>query len=425
MLNWVFGKRGKKKRKKPGIGKKPAYEKAREIAGKGSASQRAKLAAHEEMEPEILYFLASDDDEDVRIQVAENVGTPLQADAILAGDASEEVRCELARKIGRMVPGLGPGENKTLVEMAIEVLEVLAQDELPRVRAIISEELKHAGNIPAEIIQRLADDLEDIVAVPVLEYSPLLNELDLKQIVARGAGLQMAAIARRPDLSETVVDAIVEQDDADAIQDVLENGSAKIGDKSMDVIAERAEENTGWHRPMVFRDELPVRTIRRIASFVNAALMEALIERNSTRKDLVEGLRKTVRERIERGDMVEEAETYVPALARAKEDMAAGSLNEDRLAEALAGDEISYFRYGLMELSGLPHDTVSKMLNTGSSKAITALAWKSGLSMHFAEKIQSQIGKLPPKQVLRARHDGGFPLGEDDMDWYLESFFAG
>jgi hypothetical protein len=44
--------------------------------------------------------------------------------------------------------------------------------------------------------------------------------------------------------------------------------------------------------------------------------------------------------------------------------------------------------------------------------------------MAFAEKIQSQIGKLPPARVLRARHDGGFPLGEDDMDWYLESFFA-
>ena len=83
------------------------------------------------------------------------------------------------------------------------------------------------------------------------------------------------------------------------------------------MIAEGAEENTGWHRPMVFRDDLPVRTIRRIASFVNAALMEALIERNSTRKDLVEKLRKTVRERIERGDMAEQAETYVPALARA------------------------------------------------------------------------------------------------------------
>ena len=75
-------------------------------------------------------------------------------------------------------------------------------------------------------------------------------------------------------------------------------------------------------------------------------------------------------------------------------------------------------------MSGLPHETVSKMLNTGSSKAITALIWKSGLSMTLAEEVQVRIGHLPPKQVLRARHDGSYPLGEDDMDWYLESFFA-
>ena len=124
MLNWVFGKHANKKRKIPGIGKKPPYEKAREIAGKGSAGARLKLAAHEEMEPEILYFLAVDDDESVRVEVAENAGTPLQADIILAGDDAEEVRCELARKIGRMVPGLGPDENKIMVEMAIEVLEM-------------------------------------------------------------------------------------------------------------------------------------------------------------------------------------------------------------------------------------------------------------------------------------------------------------
>ena len=424
MLNWVFGKRGKKKRKKPGIGKKPPYEQVRVIAGKGSAEARRKLAAHEEMEPEILYFLADDDDDDVRCEVAENVGTPMQADIILARDDSEEVRCELARKIGRMIPGLGPDENRRLVDMAIEVLEILAKDELPRVRAIISEELKHADNVPKEIILELAEDLEEIVSVPVLEYSPLLNEQDLKQIVARGAGLTQAAIARRRDLPESVVDALVARDDPHAVQEVLENDSAKIGDKSMDTIADRAEDNINWHRALVFRDDLPVRTVRRIASFVNAALMEALIQRHSVQKDLVENLRKTVRERIERGDLVEAVEDYVPALARVKEDMEQGLLDEARLGEALAGDEISYFRYALVEMSGLPHETVSKMLNTGSSKAITALIWKSGLSMTLAEEVQVRIGHLPPKQVLRARHDGSYPLGEDDMDWYLESFFA-
>ncbi len=164
MLSWVFGNK-KKRRKKPGIGSKPAYEVAREIAGSGSDEERKKLAAHQDLEPEILYFFSTDEEPEVRREVAENVGTPLQADLILSKDSDEEVRAELAHKIGRIIPELSPDENEKVTEMALEVLDVLANDELPRIRAIIPEELKKASNVPHDIVFRLAEDLEEIVSV--------------------------------------------------------------------------------------------------------------------------------------------------------------------------------------------------------------------------------------------------------------------
>ena len=218
MLNWVFGSKSKKRRKKPGIGNKPSYEKAREIASSGSVNERQKLAAHEDLEPEILYYFATDDAPEVRREVAENRGTPLQADIILSTDTDEEVRCELAMKIGRLVPELNLKESEQLTEMALEVLEVLANDELPRVRAIIAEELKSASNVPKGIIRHLAEDLEDIVSVPILEYSPLLNEADLLEIVARGMkGRALVAVARRRKVAEPVVDAVVAKKDKNAV----------------------------------------------------------------------------------------------------------------------------------------------------------------------------------------------------------------
>jgi len=66
MLNWVFGNKSKKRGKKPGIGNKPTYEKAREIASGGSVTERQKLAAHEDLEPEILYYFATDNSAKVR-----------------------------------------------------------------------------------------------------------------------------------------------------------------------------------------------------------------------------------------------------------------------------------------------------------------------------------------------------------------------
>jgi uncharacterized protein (DUF2336 family) len=425
MLNWVFGKKSKKRRKKPGIGKKPPYEKAREIASKGSITERQKLAAHEDLEPEILYYFATDDAPEVRREVAENRGTPLQADLLLSTDQDEEVRCELALKIGRLVPELDAEESEQLTEMALEVLEILAHDELPRVRAIIAQELKSEKNVPRRVVLHLAEDLEDIVSVPILEYSPLLSEADLLEIIARGMkGRALVAVAKRRNVTKPVVDAVVAQKNKKATKAIIENKSSKIGGKTFDTIADDAEKNKEWHNAMVYRDGLPVRTVMRIATFVSAALMETLIERNSGQKDVVDKLRKTVRGRIENGELAGEEEVVVePAIERAEADFKKGKLDEKCVDKALGDRDNAYVRYALALLSELPQDTVSKMLNTGSSKAITALVWKTGLSMGMAVKIQQQIGRLTGSKILKPTADGKYPLSQDDLDWYLESFF--
>ena len=425
MLNWVFGSKSKKRRKKPGIGNKPSYEKAREIASSGSVNERQKLAAHEDLEPEILYYFATDDAPEVRREVAENRGTPLQADIILSTDTDEEVRCELAMKIGRLVPELNLKESEQLTEMALEVLEVLANDELPRVRAIIAEELKSASNVPKGIIRHLAEDLEDIVSVPILEYSPLLNEADLLEIVARGMkGRALVAVARRRKVAEPVVDAVVAKKDKNATQAVIENNTSVISERTFDKITEEAAGNKEWHNAMVYRDGLPVRTVMRIATFVSAALTERLIEKNSTQKNLVDKLRKTVRQRIENGELGEDEDNGIsPAVDRVEADHKQGKLSEEKIESALGEGDNAYVRYALILLADLPKETVGKMLNTGSSKAITALVWKAGLSMAMAVQVQEKIGRLSGSKVLQPTRDGGYPLTKDDLDWYMESFF--
>ena len=440
VLNWVFGSKSKPKRK-AGAAKKPSYEKAREIAAKGSDEERRRLAENEDLEPEILYYFATDKSADVRKAVAVNRGTPLQADRILADDTDEGVRTELAHKIGRLVPELDPKENQRLAEMVIEILEVLARDELPRVRAIIAEELKNADNVPKSLIMQLAGDLEDIVAAPILEYSPLLNQADLLELLARGMRTRrVIALAKRRNLDEAVADALVAKNDLHAIGALVENKSAKISVKAFDIIAEKAEMNKDWHNAMVYRDDLPVRTILRIATFVSAALMEALISRNRQSKDVVEGLRKAVRERIERGDvpglekvlnavpeeaaMPAEVERPAgdPVVARVKRDREQGLLTEAHLSRALEKKELEYVKASLAELSGLPSKTINQMLGTKAAKATLAIAWKCGFSMKMAIRLQLELAQVGGNDVMRAGPDGGYPMSEADLDWYVESF---
>lgn len=427
MLNWLFGKSKGKRKKKPGIGKKPPYEKARDIAGSGSVDDRRNLAAHEDMEPEILYYLASDKESEVRREVAENAGTPLQADAILAKDPNDEVRCELARKISRLIPELKPEQNEKLANMAMDVLSTLARDELPRVRAIVAEELKHTKNAPKDVIQDLAEDLEDIVSAPILEYSPLLSGKDLLQLIASGMkSKKLAAVARRPKINTQVVESLVKTGDTEAIHGVLQNKTADISDTAFDTISDHAETQEATQHLMVDREDLPVRTIQRISRFVNGSLMEALINRHRDQKELVDELRATVKDRIDKGESLEtevtEEEVYEPASIRVEKDFAEGKLNEERIELALQENDNTYVRFALGKLSGFETEDASKMINTGLAKAIVSLSWKAGLSMNMALKLQKQIARIKPGGQMKPEPDGRYPITEDEMDWYLESF---
>ncbi len=418
MLNWVLGKKGKKK----SAGKKPSYEKAKRTAKSGSVKERAELAGRDDLEPELLYYFTKDKSAKVRREVARNKAAPLQADTLLCTDVDEAVRMELAHKIGRLVPGLEPDETEKLMELALEVLCVLARDSLPKVRAIISEELKRSPTAPLEIIRNLARDVEEIVSAPILEYSPLLSDGDLLDIISGGAGgAALNAIARRRTLSENVTEAVYITGDTSAVAAMLDNANAMITERILDRIADESGRKKEWQSPLVNREDLQLSTIRRIACFVNAALIETLIERHSIKEDFAEDLRLTVRQRIEKETFENKAAEGASGEDRAKVLFSTGALDEDIIRSAAEDNDGAFILHALKLVSGLPEKTVRKIIDSGSGKAVTSLAWKSGLDMATAEALQAGVCHVQPSSRIGS-HQGSFPLTPENMDWYLDYF---
>jgi hypothetical protein len=79
-----------------------SYDEEKELARHGDVKVRTRLAARDDVRPEILYYLAEDPDPAVRRKIAANAKTPRHADLILARDADETVRGDLAEKIARL-----------------------------------------------------------------------------------------------------------------------------------------------------------------------------------------------------------------------------------------------------------------------------------------------------------------------------------
>lgn len=420
MLKWVLGNRkGKKKRKKGK--KKPSYDEAKRIAAKGSASARAELAGNEDLEPEFLYFFAQDKDAKVRRAVAENDGSPLQADLILAKDVDPLVREELAYKIGRLIPQLTEEESDKLAEMTFEVLEILAKDQLPQIRSIIADEIKHLDNIPKRIIKRLARDAEEAVAGPILEYSPMLNDEQLLQIVTSGLrGGALEAVARRDKLAAEIAEAVVAQDEDGAIAALLSNKTAQITEKLMNEIAIRAEDRPSLHLPLVDRGSLSQMTLRRVATFVSNALVEKLISINALDRKLAKEIRLSVRERIEAGEATPTPEPDGADHAEAlhKND----SLDEFAILDAIDDDDVVFLQRAFTLLSKLPEKQVTKMLESESAKGICALVWKAGLGADIAVSVQRRIAKIPTKSMIQPTPGGKFKMNDDELQWYVEYF---
>ncbi|MFC4272109.1 DUF2336 domain-containing protein [Sneathiella chungangensis] len=405
-------------------GDSATYEDHKARALSTDVAVRTELAASEETEPEILYYLTDDTSGAVRKELAINPCTPSKANLILAEDDSDDVRMELARKICRLLPDLSGEQSALLLDKTIEVLEILAQDQATAVRTIIADALKDSLDAPKNVVMSLARDIEEIVASPILEYSPLLSDADLLEIIAGGiAAGALPAIARRKNLGEEVSDAVVAQLEVPAISALLANPSAKIREDTLDEIMDQAEHVVPLHEPLVMRLNLSLRAMRRIAGFVASSLVETLVERHNLPAATEKELKNIVRRRIDKTTELS-ANPEESGKSRAEKLFAAGKLDEEAIADAIDAKDPDFVAAALSLLSEYGQKKIESMLASRNGKVVTSLCWKAGLSMRLAFKIQTAIAHVARGDIVNARNGIEYPFTQKEMDWQL-SFFDG
>ena len=381
------------------------------------------LVQHADVGDPVLEYLANHGAPATRQAVAASPATPAAVNRMLADDCETEVRAELAAKIARMMPGLETREAAATIALTIETLECLARDSSARVRAILAEEIKHLDCVPRDVALALARDLESIVSAPILEYSPLLSDTDLMEIIACGQVKQaLAAIARRRPLNENVSQELVQSLDVPAVAALLVNPDAKIRKETLDRIIEQAEEIEAWHMPLALRADLSTRAIKRISGFVGAYLIERLAARANLSDGVRTHLHKKLRAKLNERTPHQDGPTPDAARAAVADARANGTLDEMFVEDAALAGHRELVIFALVELARAPEAVVRKIMASGRAKPLVALVWHAQLNMRIAFKIQSFILKLPAHELLPARGGVHFPLTPDEMRWHLNYF---
>lgn len=404
------------------VPERPSYEESRAVLEERSAELRNQLAGRTGVAPEILYYLASDADAAIRRRVARNPSTPAHANRLLCDDTDADVRATLARKIGRLLPTMAKDENQRTRDLVLETLDRLARDQLPRVRAIVAEQIKSSKIAPKSLALRLAHDAEVQVAAPILEYSPLLSDADLMEIVALAQVSEaLSAIARRKNLSVGVCDAVIATMDIQATAALIGNGAANISKQAMDGLLSRAAEVATWHQPLVSRPNLSARVVRRIASFVSSSLIDQLVEEQGLPSDTADELKRSARQSIDHGGL-EGTNAEGAAAQRVKTALAHNALDDHFVAAAADSGERDTVVAALALMAGASEAVVRRIFESRSARAIAALVWKAKLPMRVAVTIQTSLLKMQARDVLPARGGTDFPLSVEEMTTHLGLF---
>ena len=67
---------------------------------------------------------------------------------------------------------------------------------------------------------------------------------------------------------------------------------------------------------------------------------------------------------------------------------------EAQIGRQLEKGDLEYVKAALIEMSQLPSKTVNQMLGTKTAKAMLAIAWKAGLSMKMAVRLQLELARV-------------------------------
>ena len=267
-------------------------------------------------------------------------------------------------------------------QAAFMALTWLLDDPSPHVRLALAEALADAADAPRSLILPLAEDQPDI-ACQIIARSPVLTEVDLVELAARGDAITRALIASRFIVSPPVCAAIAEIGGAAEIEALLTNPGAIVTRQSLRRISERLGHAAEIRDLLLTREELPADARHGLAVSISHALSESSLVRNAiggTRLDLIR------REACETTTIALAAQAPVADIAPLVEHLRRdGRLTPNFLLQALCTGRIDFFAAAIVSLSSLSDKRVRAIMADGRFHALRALYESAGLGRDISE----------------------------------------
>ena len=288
--------------------------------------------------------------------------------ARLLNDPSPEVRADTAAKVARQFQQASLTEYES--QIAEEIFRALLRDAEVRVRQALADHLKDSPKVPHDVAVSLARDVEE-VALPMLEYSDVLTDDDLIEIVRSQSVQKQLAIEQRNAVSSAVADALVDTENEQVVVTLVSNDGAKIEENTFHKVIGRFANSEPVQAGLVHRASLPVAISERLITMVSESLRDQLVARHEVPPDMLDDMVLRSRERAVLGISTASGPEDVERLVRHLN--AQGRLTPSLILRALCMGDILFFETSLAVLAGVSNLNAAILIHDQGSRGLAAI----------------------------------------------------
>ena len=304
----------------------------------------------------------------------------------LLSDPSADTRAAVATKIASNIDRELSDSERRLAE---EIVRVMAQDASRTVREALSASVKMSKQLPHDVAVRLAKDIDE-VALPILEFSEVLTDTDLIDIVRNTAEGKQQAVARRDGLSGTVSDALVETDNPAVVEVLVGNPGAEISDSTLSRVVDRFGEIEAIQNPLAHRASLPLTVAERLVARVSDSLRDHLMAQHDLSADTATDLLLAARERATMGladgiDDDDRLSSLVDQLATG------GRLSPSLILRSLCMGDTKFFEFALARLASIPPMNAGVLIQDSGGLGFKSLYGKAGLPERLFSAFRTAV----------------------------------
>lgn len=194
---------------------------------------------------------------------------------VLNGDANHSEREHLFRNMAQLFSYVSDRCDDEQVAQYDEVLCQLAELVEVEARVHVAKLLAPLERAPGTVVVKLANDAIE-VAKPLLEFSNVLSDDDLIDIIGHQSEEHRIAIAGRNNVPERVGEAIVAHGSTSSVKRLVRNSNAEFDKATLEKLVQRATEDAEIAADLRGRRDLDWKTLRSEIDTASTKVLEHL-----------------------------------------------------------------------------------------------------------------------------------------------------